>query len=223
MRDVSRDNRGFTLVELLVSLAVLGMAAGLLMSGVASGQGLWHRAETRAADGEAVAAAQMVLRNRIEHLVPVPSFDGSAPFADVRGTVDSLSFYAPPADADRPGNLQRYRLQRDEDGTLTLYAVDSQSSTIEINAPTVKGWRAIRLLDGVAGMELGYFGAAPPDGARRWRNRWQERPQPPELVRIRLVFDPADRRIWPDLIVRPVASSNAACTVDSFTGRCRGS
>ena len=213
---------GFTLIEMLVSLAVLAMTAALLMTGLAGGQSLWQRAGARAADGETVAAAQMILRDRIEHVVPVTSFDGSAPFADIGGTSQVLSFYGPPADRDRPGDLQRYRLMLSPRGELTLYSVDGRTSRIEIKSPAVAGWRAAPLLDGVGTIELAYYGAAPPDNGRRWRARWQERPQPPELVRLRVVFAPGDRRTWPDLIIRPATALNSACTIDPLTGRCRG-
>ena len=39
---------GFSLVELLVSLALLGMVAAILASGLSLGQGSWRRSEEKA-------------------------------------------------------------------------------------------------------------------------------------------------------------------------------
>ena len=63
MRRGSDD--GFTLVEMLVSLSLLSMAALLMATGLASARGLWSRIERNGTQGETIEAAQTLLRDRI--------------------------------------------------------------------------------------------------------------------------------------------------------------
>ena len=61
---------GFTLVEMLVSLTLLALAAVMMLEGLGSGQRLWAGETARIARGETVQAAQAMLRARIERLRP---------------------------------------------------------------------------------------------------------------------------------------------------------
>lgn len=216
-----RDEAGFTLVELLVSLALLAVTATLLLAAVTTGHGIEHRAESAAVAGESIAAAQDVLRDRIETMVAEAVYGAGAPTVDVRGDSSVLTFYATPADAQRPSPPLRFRLLLTRAGELTLFSLDPLSTRANPDAPSVAGWAQAPLLGSVTRLDIAYFGAAPPDNQRRWRNFWQDRPQLPELVRIRLGFAADDHRIWPDLIVRPAATVNSACRLDRATGRCR--
>jgi hypothetical protein len=43
----------------------------------------------------------------------------------------------------------------------------------------------------------------------------------PELVRIRVGFAPGDRRVWPDLIIRPAVTIDGTCRVNRTARQCR--
>ena len=115
-----------------------------------------------------------------------------------------------------------FRLVRTAPGDIVLYSVSDLSDRVNAYAPGEAGWTPTVLLTGVEALEMGYYGAAPPDNQRRWRTQWVERQQPPELIRVRLAFKPGDPRSWPEFIARPAATVNSACRIDSFTGRCSG-
>lgn len=213
---------GFTLVELLVSLLLLTMTALLLLATMTSGRLVERRAAASATAGEAVAAAHGVLRDRLEAMVAEPRYGPGTPLVDMRGESDIIDFTAPPAIALRPLPPQRFRLLLSRDQRLMLYSIDPQTNVVDPDALALRGWTAMPLLADVARLDIAYFGAAPPDGQRRWRPRWSQRPSLPELVRIRVEFPTGDRRLWPDLIIRPVTTINNACLIDRNTGRCRG-
>lgn len=212
---------GFTLVELLVALALLAMTATLLLATMTTGRGLAARVEASAVATESVAAAQNVLRARIEAIIPETFFASATPTIDVRGTDTVLSFTARPGQGRRPGPPQRFRILLTRTGELTLFNIDTLSVVADPDAPTVAGWTRSPLLGNVERLTIAYYGVHPPDNQRRWRGFWQDQPTLPELVRIRVGFAPGDRRVWPDLIVQPTANVTATCQIDVITGRCR--
>ncbi len=218
----ARRESGFTLIELLVSLFILGLTAAMLMAGVAAARQIATRAATQSATGESIVTAQTILRERIENMVASTRFDTRAPVVDLRGGSNIVSFFAPAPPAERPSTIARYRLLRSAPGDIILYAVSDLSDSVDAYRPGEAGWTPTILLTGVDALEMGYFGAAPPDNQLRWRTSWVERQQPPQLIRVRVRFKVGDTRHWPELIVRPAATVNSACRIDSFSGRCAG-
>lgn len=207
---------GFSLVELLVSLAILGLLSLLLLNGVFSGRRVWERLETRQSALEDVEGAQAAIRTRLERTYPLTRFDASAPYVDFEGEAQTLRFLAPPALADRPAALQRYTLGLTGAGELVLAA----SSDLALDAGRANARHV--LLRNVRAVDFAYWGAAPPDDTPRWRPAWRTQPASPELVRLRIEFQPGDRRRWPELIVRPAANVGSTCVLDPATGRCGG-
>jgi hypothetical protein len=74
----------------------------------------------------------------------------------------------------------------------------------------------------VKSLELSYFGVSSIDPAPRWQDSWESLPEPPKLIRLRVAFQSGDRRVWPELLVRPAADVGVACLLDKTTRRCRG-
>jgi general secretion pathway protein J len=223
-RSQRQDNApGFTLIELLVGLAILGMMAAMLVAGLGT-TGLMAARTRAAADAlEPVAAAQMVLRGRLERLSAVPRLTSAVPIVDIEGNERAFDFTGAPPDRDMPDALYRYRLAMTSGGDVILYSAPVLARETDEDTPA--SWQAIRLAERATSLSITYFGDAPVNdglgGGRRWLTFWTDRPQPPDLVRVRVSFAPGDRRVWPDLIVRPRATVNNACRIDAVSGRCR--
>ena len=212
-----RSDAGFTLVEMLVALALIGIAAMMMAAGFASGERVWRSAELRAAGGQDVESAQTLIRDRIERLRPVTRFEASTAFADIDGDDDRLDFIALPPDAERPAPMQRYRLSLSDAGDLILASTGALAMAGGQDQP-----RRTVMLRRVRAMQISYFGADPSGGAPLWQSQWSRRETPPQLVRVRLSFGPGDLRTWPELIMRPAASIDTLCVITPETGRCRG-
>lgn len=202
---------GLTLIESLVALAIFAMAATLLLGGLSiTGRFARDTAASGRADAE-VAAAQIILRQRIEDMRPVAMLTAATPSMDIDGSDRRFDFYSVPPQGDAEGGVQRYRLSLAGSGDLMLFRAPELSEQIDLSAPQVVGWTPSRLITGVTSATLDYYGATRNDPERRWRTLWRRQPRLPELVRIRVRFAEGDPRHWPDLIVRPGATIDLSC------------
>ncbi|MGL6043316.1 MAG: prepilin-type N-terminal cleavage/methylation domain-containing protein [Sandaracinobacteroides sp.] len=212
--------RGFTLVELLVTLVILSLMAGVMAGSIGFAGIVGGRAGAEAATTNEVVNAQRTLRTRIEALIPTPRLTASDPQIEIEGSPDRFAFVAPPAARQQPDAPASFRLQLSNAGDLVLRS----SSTLDPDAGSpAAAFEDSLILRRVAAVRIAYFGRDMSSPTRRWLGFWRDRPQPPELVRISVDFPAGDGRKWPDLVVRPRASVNTLCRIDALTGRCEGS
>ncbi len=211
---------GFTLVELLVSLALMGLAAVLLAQGLASAGIIAQRSRAVNNNFEEIVAVQNVLRTSMERLRPITRTDSAIPIVEMRGTAGVLTFVGPSFDREGADALQRYRLTRTANSDLVLYTAHSRKMGIDRSGTELVGWTPNRLLSGVRDLSISYFGPPEPGAQRVWQDRWWDRSTTPELIRVRLVFGERDQRVWPDLVIRPRSTSYGPCRIDALTGKC---
>jgi general secretion pathway protein J len=214
--DQALGERGIALVETLASLVVVSMMALMIVEGVGTGRRVWERIDAREASAEVIDSAQQTLRDRLRLTYPRTLYDADPPSVDFQGDRDTVVFIANPPAAGQPAPLRRYSLGLDTAGELVLASV----SDVDPKLASTAGRQV--LVTGVRALDIAYFGPGAPDRARRWRSAWRDQPLPPELVRIRVEFEPGDRRAWPDLIVHPRATIDTACSISISTHLCRG-
>jgi general secretion pathway protein J len=190
---------GFTLLEMLVVVAVLGLLMVGLTEGSRVGVALWGAQQRRVGETAELDAGARILRLLLS-AVPSPSpVAGGVAVAQnaFNGEADRLSFVG-----DLPtglGTTQRADITialRHGDLVLSWTPHRHEISFVPAPAPIDTD-----LISGVAELAIDYWGAAPGETAV-WRSRWSGA-VPPELVRIRLSFGKSDRRRWPDLIAPP--------------------
>ena len=220
MTAVARRERGFTLIEMLVSLAIMGMLATMLLGGLQTAGQFIGRTQQQSAAEEEIVTAQRLLRDRIVALRAVTNPNSATPLVDAEGDQGTFTFIGPPLARSEPDALWRYRITATATGDVLIYWASTLDDRYNFAARDTKGWRPITVLRNVSAMRISYFGADAAGSRRGWQTRWSQRPQPPDLVRIRISFRVGDRRSWPDLIVRPRATENSACRIDLLTGRC---
>jgi general secretion pathway protein J len=215
-KSAARGTAGFALIEALANLVIVGLLGVMLIQGVTTGRRVWARLDTRSAAFEAVEGAQSALRGRLEQLFPATLYTLGEARVDMDGGPESLAFLAPPAEALRPAPLRRFRLDLTGGQDLVL------SSVSDVALSGERGVNRQVLLTGVRQLDIAYYGAQGPDLAAGWRGTWTGQPLPPDLIRVRIAFEPGDPRWWPDLIVRPRATVDAQCIFSPATGHCRG-
>ncbi len=200
-RPDARCQRGLSLLESLVALAVTGLLAGLALEGVAASRRLVERSGRQAAVAERIEGAQMALRRQLTRAFPETRMADGIVFTDFDGTSDRLAFVAPPPAAAGPGPLQGFSLFLDGAGSLVLAAA---------------GTRQV-LLDHVARLDLAYA-----DDRGQWQASWRQRSELPALIRVELEFPAGDGRWWPGLLVHPAIGLDADCVLADRGTTCEG-
>ena len=193
---------GFTLVEILVAITLLGLLMAALFGGVQLGVRAWEASEERLDESSRLTTVQGFLRERLAqaYLLEefVPRADTSPAFA---GEPDRLSFVTLMPE-HLGGGFQRMVLAvtaaEGSDLAVTWWPADLDETAVD---PDTLRRRA--LLADVAELRLAYFGAVGRDQPAAWHEVWAQ-PSLPQLVLVQLRFPDQDARSWPDLIVRPM-------------------
>jgi len=218
MRADSNDQAGFTLVELMVSILLLGMLTMALYAGMSFGARAWRRAAESSARLAQIASAQITLVDMLSHAHPVmlrPA--GQDAHVDFDGDSDQVTFLTPAPAEIAPGGFARttFRLEDDDSGfALVSYA---QPELAETGAYV----RSV-LLHHVQSLVLSYFTAGRPGKPGEWLSSWHNRLRLPMLIKVQASLEGRDAPRWADLIIRPRIAADATCTFDPLTRYCRG-
>lgn len=180
---------GLSILELLVSLALLALIAGGLASSLNLGLRLFERSETLAE-----TSAPLAIRARLRvylsgaippsKLMPFPiAFTGSDTqfeFTTLRATP-----FAPEAAA------LRIRVAQNGD------VLEARFTTVNQSGEVLNSWQEeLAVLNG--GLKISYFSAD--DADTGWQSTWENSARLPDLVRIET--DQGSRPEWPEFTVR---------------------
>ncbi len=186
---------GFTLLETLVALVVLGLLVVGLTRGVSTGLALWRAQSHRIGEAADLDAAERTMRNLLSGIPTNPGGDAAPGAVAFDGSASRLHFVG-----DLPtglGTSQRANIDLELKGRRLVLSWTPHRHEISV-APPPKPLET-ELIGGVARVELAYWGAPAPDQPAAWQGQWQG-PDLPGLIRVRVVFASRDKRHWPDLI-----------------------
>lgn len=191
---------GFTLLEMIVVVTVLGFLIIGLTQGVRTGLTLWEAQSRRVGETAELDAAARILRALLSGIAPSPSVGptGGAGGLELKGSAASLAFVG-----DLPtglGTTQRADITLElSRGRLVLRWTPHRHelSTAAASPPT-----ETELVGNVERLDLAYWGTSSSGQETGWQAQW-DGPAIPELIRVRLVFSANDRRRFPDLIAAP--------------------
>ena len=192
---------GFTLLEILLALALMAMVMLGVWGALSSATRVTHSADALMARSENVRTVQQFLRRHVGAAGMMPWTEGSGARARVfEGDASSMRYVAPlPMQSGHAGlYLQTLSLQKDDSGGTTLrLSYRSYTGNLRVDGdPTYHV-----LLTDLSGGKFQYLAAAAYGRPARWRDDWRALNGLPLAVRIHL--DPAWRaRVpFPDLLI----------------------
>lgn len=192
---------GFTLLEMVVVVTVLGFLVIGLTQGVRTGLTLWDAQSRRVGETAELDAAARTLRGLLSGIAPPPSFGpaiGGGGGEELKGAAASLSFVG-----DLPtglGSTQRadITLELSRGRVVLRWTPHRHELSTAAAAPPTE----TELVGNVERLDLAYWGTSRSGQETGWQTEW-DGPAIPELIRVRLVFGENDRRRFPDLIAAP--------------------
>jgi general secretion pathway protein J len=190
----ARRYAGFTLLELLVAITLMGLVLVVLYSGLRLGLSGWDAGEQRAEATQQLRLVQEFLRRQLTQSMTVYQFDDQQNRMVVFvGQADGIEFVTPMLARLGQAGLYRVRIEA-VDGRLWIRWRPYLPSDPEAGEE-----RERVLLEGVSAVEWAYFGLEQIDDPQpRWSNAWTNPQGRPSLVRLNLNLRGEP---WPDLVV----------------------
>ena len=214
-RQIRAGEAGFTLVELLVSLAIAGLLSALVFDGVKLAIRGWVRSQEAVAEVADVWAVESVLRRAIsEARPPVPSVHPGTPTNAFDGRADSLTLLAPLPEAVGAAIPVRMTFFLVPDGDSTTLVMAWRLDLPRADGAAAQPEDRVKLLGHLRAIRFEYFGAIEPGGSPVWQASWSGRSGLPSLVRVHLERDRAAPTDLPEVVARPAAAMNAGCLYD---------
>jgi general secretion pathway protein J len=199
--------RGFTLLELLVAITLLGLLMTGILGGVRLGARAWETGAVRLEDDARLLAVEQFLRSRLKGALPLYREDASGEIRlTFSGLADELAFVGTLPGPLAPGLHQfTLGLREDDEGVRHLSIAWQRLPAADAEGVDDQAGAGRRdLLANVEAVAFDYYGAPDRGQQAAWQEQWSSDDVLPTLVRLRIELPEGDRRWFPDLIVRPM-------------------
>jgi general secretion pathway protein J len=205
--------KGFTLLELLISITLLGMILVLLFGGLRLGVRSWDAVQLQVDNLNTVRSVESFLRREMAMTQPYRWKTGTGQRLAFLGERSKINFVAQLPARIGGGGLYAVSLEIEHSGKgkrlvwrhLPLNPL-VQDFTAVSEAPEIV--LAGAELNAVDDIWLTYFGRATDNAAPVWMDRWESDTRLPMLIRIQVRF--ANGSDWPDFVVAPLLASEGA-------------
>lgn len=194
-----KASAGFTLIEVLIAMTLLGIMAVLLFGSMKICADSWQKGEDKITEVNDVAVVYQFFQHHLSTAKPLwDDFSEENKVFAFQGRNQALQFVSAfPASAKKSGpQLFSLKLINDGDGQAI-------QASITPFYPVADGeeWRKeeITLLRHVRSFSLSYFGLDEYQPEGLWQDDWLEKETSPRLVKIKIARD--DGSFWPEMIV----------------------
>jgi general secretion pathway protein J len=182
---------GFTLVEIVVALALAGLVSLIMMHGIGLAARGLDRLSQHAQRLDERRSLEMLMRRALDAAVAIPVVEGEPAFV---GRPTSISFTSVVED----GGPGLYRIKLAYDTTGKVPAVSLSRRLAATSAATRRDESV--LVRQIRYFEIAYFGTTSPGDEPVWHRNWTGIAYLPQLVRITLDAD--NGREQPPIILR---------------------
>ena len=216
-----RGDAGFTLVELMIAIALLGMLTVLAYGAVQFGNLSWRHAGLRRDANADRAAVRQLLGRSIR--TAYPAFRSSE-YGDRRiafhGEPETLEMIAPLPEALTPGIMAVERFVLGVDSEHSALMMQWHLDLLAATGDALPS-QAVQVARSIAKLRFAYFGRLRDDQAPAWFDRWSGMDRLPELVRVRIWRIGDTDAPWLDFSAETGTTTNTACVYDLESPTCR--
>ncbi len=215
--------RGFTLIEMVVALVLLGIMMLLLYSGLTFGLRSWDAADANGRRTADRRIAENFLVREISETFPMRfkdpmelklAFEGAQRrlrFASARpagisaGGLSLVGIEVEDADNGKRGRNLVMRRAMPDDAAKDFAPLDRAERTV--------------LFENVDSVSFAYFGSENDFTDPKWSDGWDYAGRVPQLIRIRIKV--ADGSYLPEMVVRLMLGEEAGCLENAYQRVCR--
>jgi len=188
---------GFTLLEVVAALAVLGLLLLVLTQGMQFGLRAWQTVGHEVMRPAELEAVDRTLRRLVTRVVAKDTVEGRGAVVGAPTALDVVTRLPPDPDGPKLASPVEARLEVDAAHRLVLsFLPRPHAQWLE---PPRR--REVVLLEHVQRVEFGFWREAR-GGGGTWSASWNI-PSAPTLIRIRIIFPHGDARHWPDIVAAP--------------------
>jgi general secretion pathway protein J len=215
--------RGFTLLELVIGITLLGFILALIFGGFRLAANSWDAVETRVERTNDEQLARALVRRLLAQTQPLhwkKAVNQPIAFSGEPGVIRAV---APLTGQAGAGGLRLIELGQEREaaetgkGPLRLVLRHAplryDAENFAAGLGDAKSYLVLGDLDAV---EFSYFGPEKAGEPPRWQDVWTNQEQLPRLVRVRLGSREGG---WSDMVVAPMVGGTS-CRWDNFRKRC---
>jgi general secretion pathway protein J len=189
-------SRGFTLLELLVGMAVFAVMAGIVLGGIRLGAKSWDAAAERSESVDEMRVAHALLRRQLSSALPIATSRAGSWDLLFDGDAESVRFVSELPGYVSGGGVHFVSLElADGDGGNDLVLRWRPLHALDAEAPPDEAV----LARNVGKLRFRYFGALTRNASPEWLDSWRNSKTMPLLVALSLEQENGEN--WPELAV----------------------
>ena len=212
--------RGFTLVELLVAILLLGMLMAGAWAGISTATKATRSGEALIDRTNRMRVAQEFIRRQLRNALALP-YQTDSTNGETRtfeGEQDMMRFVAPmPGYLSRGGSYVQTLELRSARGGRELVFTHQLLNGYDPDGGREAEREPVVLIEGISRGTFEYRGLDDTGKLGDWKNDWDEPGAQPVLVRIKFEMAENSGYVWPDIVVPVLANSANAGFFDPFS------
>ena len=201
-----RKQSGFTLLELLIGLALLGLILALMFGGLRLGIKSWDSGALASEEMARIRVFEGFIRRQLNEIYPYfwkAADSQTLAFSGDPGAIHYVGFL-PAGDGGRNG---LYMLSLEVERGERIQRLLLKSLPLKRDARDFTGMQDVEqtvlasgvIAEGVEELVFGYFGAETEQSEPKWLTHWKDPKRLPLLVRLQVKL--ATGQEWPELVV----------------------
>ena len=217
-----KGSAGFTLIELVVAMALLGMMMVLLYSGLAFALRSWDAGEVNGRRTADRRIGENFLRREMAELFPMRFKDPMSVKVAFLGEAQKLKFVSSrPAGVTQGGlslvgvEVENGAKPRERHLVMRRAMPDDEARDF---GPLDRAERTV-LIEDVDSVQFSYFGTENDFTDPKWYDTWPFAERIPRLVRLRIRAP--DTTLMAEMVMRIELAEEAGCLENSFQRVCR--